>query len=175
MVVLTHSLEMQISKTRFPSDLALTRYAPAETRIIPVIAALSWDRIGKIGAWIPETKAGILSFLSFWGLTGRSNSVARAETEKRQLGWIYETWKDKGGQSKLGWIEKRQEWGTDWDSQSSVVSLLAIELGPEHGLKVFINCLNLSTVFGMDLAHISSPGTFCLQFRSCPRPVGCFQ
>lgn len=85
MVVLTRSLEMQISKPGFPSDVALTGYAPAETRVIPVIAALPWDRLGKIGARIPEAKAGIVSFLSFWGLTARSNSEARAEIEKRQL------------------------------------------------------------------------------------------
>jgi len=86
MAVLTRSLEMQISKTRFPSDSSLTVYAPAEARVIPVIAALAWDRPAKIGIWIPETKAGSLSSLYFQGLTGRSNSKTGAETKKRQLG-----------------------------------------------------------------------------------------
>lgn len=57
MAIFTCSLEMQIPKTRFPSDLAITGYSPAEMRAISVIA-LAWDRPGKLGVYISETKAG---------------------------------------------------------------------------------------------------------------------
>lgn len=85
MAILRCSLEMQISKTRFPSDSALTGFATVE-RVISVIAAQGQDRPGKIGVWIPKTKVGNVSSLCFQGLTGRSNSETRAETKKKQLG-----------------------------------------------------------------------------------------
>lgn len=101
MAVLRRSLERQISKTRFPSDLALTRFTTVEG-VIPVIAAQGQDRAGKIGVWKPKTKAGNVSSLCSQGLTGRSNSENRAEAKKKQLGKIQVIWKDKEVGVSLG-------------------------------------------------------------------------
>lgn len=59
MAVLTHSLETQISKTRFPGDLSLTGYDPAETRATPAIVALAWDRPAKLESGYLRQKQSI--------------------------------------------------------------------------------------------------------------------
>lgn len=112
MAVLRCWLERQISKTRFPSDLALPWFATVE-RVILVIAAQGQDRAGKIGVWIPKTKVGNVSSLCSQGVTGRSNNDTRAETEKKQLWEIQVVWKDKEFGVALGWIQKGLKWATD--------------------------------------------------------------
>lgn len=110
MAVLRYSLEMQISKTRFPSDSGLTGFATAE-RVIPVIAAQGQERPGKIEVWIPKTKAGNVSSLFFQRLTGRSKSETRAETKKKQLGGNSGNLERQGGWSMVGLDSKGTQMG----------------------------------------------------------------